>query len=309
MTMFCAIDALVIESLRSILGKNLVVFLRRLGAAADIHRILRLEAKVGAKLYHQFIAALDGDNGTAGFDANIRIAWVIFFQAANGHFDHAKLGIDRDGFFTEQPPGKQLPRDLTNRKRKVGARGVDSFDVFSAIDPGDDGNVGRQVFENDRSEESRRIGIQRQDYRLDVFDARLFQYLRVEHVTDQVHTGTRLSVDEKSFLPGIGEQFGDLAADFAAAGDEKSSLAAQLARAGAQIHETLQACGVADENQNAAGLEPHVGRWRRDELAADPLADHCHAGMLAEIGFSESFSAEHAVARDARFADLKLGAQ
>src|SRR4051812_6257943 len=72
MTIFCAIDALVIESLRSILGKNLVVFLRRLGAAADIHRILRREANVGAKLYHQFIAALDGDNGTAGFDTNIR---------------------------------------------------------------------------------------------------------------------------------------------------------------------------------------------------------------------------------------------
>ena len=91
------------------LRKNVVVSLRRLGAAADVYRILRLEAKVGSKFNEQLFAALDGDNGTAGFDANIRVAGVIFFQSAGRYFDHTELGIDGDGFFPEQPPGEQLP--------------------------------------------------------------------------------------------------------------------------------------------------------------------------------------------------------
>src|SRR5581483_5953198 len=81
------------------------------------------------------------------------------------------------------------------------------------------------------------------------------------------------------------------------------------ASAFAKVHEALQTLSVADQDQNAAGLEAHFRSRRRDQLAADPLADHRHAGVLAEVGLGQRFAAEHAVARDARFADLQFIAE
>ncbi len=80
-------------------------------------------------------------------------------------------------------------------------------------------------------------------------------------------------------------------------------MAAKLPRAGAKVHELLNAGFVADQEQNAARLKPHVRRRGRDQLAADPLADDRDAGVLAEVGLGQRFAAEHAVARDTRFAD------
>ena len=57
------------------------------------------------------------------------------------------------------------------------------------------------------------------------------------------------------------------------------------------------------------GFEAHARRRRRDQLAADPLADHGDAGVLAEIGLGERFAGERAVAGDARLGDLELVAE
>src|SRR5581483_10425628 len=128
---------------RSLLGKNLVVALRRFGAAAEIDGVLRIKAKTLAELHQQLVAALDRDHGATGFDANLGVARAIFFQAAGGNLDHAQLGIDGDGFLAEQAPGEQLSGDLADRQREVGARGVNALDVFGAVDARDHRHVGR----------------------------------------------------------------------------------------------------------------------------------------------------------------------
>jgi hypothetical protein len=65
-----------------LLREDLVELLRRFRAAADIN--LGLEVKVSTELHQQIFAALDGDDGAAGLDANIGLARMEFFQAARG---------------------------------------------------------------------------------------------------------------------------------------------------------------------------------------------------------------------------------
>src|SRR5262245_3865612 len=86
-------------------------------------------------------------------------------------------------------------------------------------------------------------------------------------------------------------------------------MTAQLARTGAKIHEILNAPIVADQNENAAGLEAHVRRRRGDQPAADPLADNGDAGVLAEISLRQGLASEDAVAGNASLTDDELVAE
>ena len=109
-----------------LLREDLVELLRRFRAAADINRILGLEVKVSAELHQQIFAALDGDDGAAGLDANIGLARMEFFQAASRDFDHAQLvwvlgsdttilsrAVRRSGrFVLDRAREKGLGRDL-----------------------------------------------------------------------------------------------------------------------------------------------------------------------------------------------------
>jgi hypothetical protein len=116
---------------------------------------------------------------------------------------------------------------------EVGAGGVDSLDVLGAIYPGDDRRVGRQVFDDDSAEQRGRVSAKREDHRLDIFQACLFEDLCIEHVTDKIDTWPRLGIDYECLFAAVGEQFGDFAPDFTAAGDQNRPFAAQPVRAGA----------------------------------------------------------------------------
>jgi len=51
------------------LRKQFVELLRGFGAAADVDGVVLDKLKIGGEVYQQFVAALDGDHGAAGFVA------------------------------------------------------------------------------------------------------------------------------------------------------------------------------------------------------------------------------------------------
>jgi hypothetical protein len=98
-----------------------------------------------------------------------------------------------------------VPRLLcrVNARREAGAGCIDAFDVFGPINPGNDGNVGRQVFDNDGGKQRRRIRAQRENNGLDRLDARFLENSRIDDVADEIHASSRVLIDHECLFASV----------------------------------------------------------------------------------------------------------